>query len=120
MSNNNVHWVLALDINDGRSDDFKALMTEMVDATKADEPDALIYEWLISADGKHCHIYERYADSTATMIHLGNFGSKFAERFLGMVTPTGLTVYGDPSDEARAALAGLGAVHMEQIGGFAR
>lgn len=120
MSNNNVHWVLTVDINDGRSDDFKALMTEMVDATKADEPDALIYEWLISGDGKHCHIYERYTDSAATMIHLGNFGSKFAERFLGMVTPTGLTVYGDPSDEARAALAGLGAVHMEQLGGFAR
>ena len=40
----NIHWILELDINDGKSDDFKALMTEMVDATQADEPDALIYE----------------------------------------------------------------------------
>lgn len=120
MSNNNVHWILELDINDGKSDDFKALMAEMVDATQANEPGAMNYEWFISGDGKHCHIYERYSDSAATMVHLGNFGAKFAERFLGMVSPTGLTVYGDPSAEARAALAGLGAVHMEQIGGFAR
>ena len=120
MTNNNVHWVLAANINDGKSDIFKALMTEMVDATKADEPGAMNYEWFISDDAKQCHIYERYTDSAATMTHLGNFGAKFAERFLGMVSPTRLTVYGDPSAEARAALAGLGAVHMEQIGGFAR
>ncbi len=120
MINNNVSWILELDINDGKSDDFKALMAEMVTATKANEPDALNYEWFISGDDKHCHIYERYSDSAATMTHLGNFGAKFAERFLGMVAPTRLTVYGDPSSEARVALAGLGAVHMELLGGFAR
>lgn len=120
MSNNNIHWIITVDINDGQSDAFKALMTEMVDATKADEPDALNYEWHISGDGKQCHIYERYTDSAATMVHLGNFGTKFAERFLAAVTPTQLTVYGDPDAETRAALAGLGAVHLEKIGGFAR
>jgi quinol monooxygenase YgiN len=120
MTNNHVSWILEIDINDSKIDDFKALMAEMVSATQADEPDALNYEWFISDDAKHCHIYERYSDSTATMTHLGNFGAKFAERFLGMVAPTRLTVYGDPSAEARAALAGLGAVHMELLGGFAQ
>ncbi len=120
MSNNNVHWLLAVDINDGKGDDFTALMAEMVKATQADEPNAMIYEWLISGDGKQCHIYERYTDSAATMVHLGNFGSKFAERFLSLCAPTGLTVYGDPDAQVREALAGMGAVHMEQLGGFAR
>jgi len=31
---NNIHWILELDINDGKSDNFKTLMTEMVDATQ--------------------------------------------------------------------------------------
>jgi hypothetical protein len=51
---------------------------------------------------------------------LGSFGQNFAERFLAAVAPTRLVVYGDPNDEVRAALSAFGAVHMAQIGGFAR
>ena len=54
------------------------------------------------------------------MGHLGNFGAKFAERFLGCVDPTRLMVYGDPSAMVRAALEGFGAAHMTQFAGFAR
>ncbi len=116
----NVHWLLDLNIKDGKLDDFKAVMNEMIEATRANEPGTLIYEWFISEDGKSCHIYERYVDSAATMIHLGSFGEKFAERFLAALEPTRFMVYGNPNDEVRAALEGFGAVHMSQIGGFAR
>ncbi len=115
-----VHWLLALDIKEGEFDNFKALVTEMVDATKANEPGALIYEWFVSDDEKTCHIYERYADSAATMVHLAAFGQNFAERFMGVLEPVQLVVYGNPNDEVRAALAGFGAVHMSQFAGFAR
>ncbi len=116
----NVHWLLDLNIKDGKLDDFKAVMNEMIEATRANEPGTLNYEWFISEDGKSCHIYERYVDSAATMIHLGSFGEKFAERFLAALEPTRFMVYGNPNDEVRAALVGFGAVHMSQIGGFAR
>ncbi len=116
----NVHWLLELNIKDGKLDDFKAVMNEMIEATRANEPGTLNYEWFISEDGKSCHLYERYVDSAATMIHLGSFGEKFAERFLAALEPTRFMVYGNPNDEVRAALAGFGAVHMSQIGGFVR
>ena len=116
----NVHWLLELAIKEGQLDAFKALMQEMVEATQTNEPDTLNYEWFISEDGKTCHLYERYADSAATMTHLGSFGQKFAERFLAAVEPTRFVVYGNPNDEVRQALSGFGAVHMEQIGGFVR
>ena len=48
----NVHWVLELNIKDGALDDFKALMGEMVTATKTNEPDAMNYEWFISGLAK--------------------------------------------------------------------
>lgn len=95
-------------------------MKEMVTATQSNEPGAQSYEWFVRDDSKTCHIYERYADSAAVMTHLGNFGARFAERFLDAVEPTRLTVYGNPSEEARGALAGLNAAFMSPIGGFSR
>ncbi len=115
-----VSWVIELAVKDGQLDAIKALAQEMSEATQADEPGATHYEWYIDADGKNIHIFERYADSAATLIHLGNFGAKFAERFMACVEPTRFMVYGDPSAEARSALAGFGAVHMAQFTGFAR
>jgi len=115
-----VHWVIELDVKDGQLDAFKALAQEMSEATRANEPGASHYEWFVSEDGKVVHIYERYVDSAATMIHLRNFGAKFAERFLACVDPTRMMVYGDPSAEVRGAVAGFGAAHMTQFVGFAR
>ena len=117
---NAVHWVLELAVKDGQLDTFKALAREMAQATQADEPGTTHYEWFVSEDGKSVHICERYADSAATMVHLGNFGAKFAGRFLACVDPVRLTVYGNPSAEVRSALAGFGAAHMAQFAGYAR
>lgn len=118
--NKQVAWLLELSVKDGELANVKALMQEMIEATKASEPDALNYEWSFSADESQCHIYERYADSVAVMTHLGNFQGMFAERFLTFLEPTRLQVYGVPSDDAVGALSGLGAVFMTFAAGFAR
>lgn len=115
-----VSWILTLEINAGREADLRTLMAEMVAATQAAEPGALDYEWHISDDGKVLHTFERYADSAATLKHLGNFGAKFAGRFMEIVRPTAFTVYGSPSTEVRTAMSGFGPVFMERIGGFSR
>ena len=114
-----VSWNLQLSVRDGQLDKARALMAEMVDATRA-EAGTLGYEWFLSADGGTCHICERYVDSDAALAHLGHFGVNFAERFLGCFEPTGLSVYGDPSAEARGALDGFGAAYLGTFGGFSR
>jgi quinol monooxygenase YgiN len=111
--------MLHLDVVDGQLDTFRALMEEMVAATRG-EAGALVYEWFLSEDGRVCHLYERYADPAATMEHLGNFGANFAERFFACVQPAAFHVYGEPGDEVRAALEGFGAVFLGTFGGFAR
>lgn len=115
-----VYWILELSIKDGHLDQLKEIMEEMSTATKKDEPYALNYEWWISEDESACHIFERYEDSAAVMVHLGNFGSKFMERFMSHVDPTGFKVYGDASDEVKAALTGFGPQFLTQLGGFTR
>lgn len=114
-----VSWNLQMSVRDGHLDDARPLMTEMVTATKQ-EAGTESYEWFLSADGKTCHIVERFADSAAALAHLGNFGSTFADRFLACFEPTSISVYGKPSAEARAALDGFGAKYLESLGGFTR
>jgi quinol monooxygenase YgiN len=116
---NVVSWNLQLLVRDGHLDDARELMNEMVSAT-LEEPGSQGYEWFLSRDGKLCHINERYADSDALMVHLGNFGSKFADRFLTCFEPTSFSVYGEPSAEARAVLDGFGANYLGWLGGFDR
>lgn len=81
----------------------------MVESTLT-EPGALNYEWSMSHDESVIHWYEQCADSGAVLAHLSTFGETFAERFLAAVDPTRFVVYGDPSDQAKAALDAFGAL----------
>jgi quinol monooxygenase YgiN len=110
---------LQLAVQDGRLDEARALMSEMVEATQQ-ESGSLGYEWFLSDDGTACHVCERYANSDAALEHLGNFGENFAERFLGCFSPTALYVYGEPAEEVRGVLDGFGAVYLGPLGGFSR
>jgi quinol monooxygenase YgiN len=116
----NVYWVFEVAINPGRIEELKTLIAELVEATQKNELGALDYEWAISDDRQVCHIYERYQDSAAAMTHLESFGAHFAARFMEVVKPTRLVVYGTPSAQVKDALAGLNPVYMAPFGGFTR
>ena len=113
-----ISWILQVAVKPGKLADFKTLMGEMVESTGT-EPGAVAYEWFVTDDGSQVHIYERYADSDAALAHFGSFGENFAERFFGAVDPTGIVVYGSPSDALRDGLAALGPSYLGPLGGFA-
>jgi quinol monooxygenase YgiN len=115
-----VYWMLELEIQPGRDKDFRALMAEMVSATKSNEPGALAYEWSTSADGRMCHILERYADSAAVMTHMATFGQKFAGRFFEVFKPKRFEIHGEPDAAVRAAFAANNPAYFEPAGGFTR
>jgi quinol monooxygenase YgiN len=112
--------MLELNIKEGKGADLSALSEEMVKATQENEPGTLDYQWSTSSDGTVCHIFERYSDSDAVMVHLGTFGEKFAGRFMEIFEPTRFVVYGSPSQEVKDALAAFGATYMDPAGGFSR
>lgn len=115
-----VIWLLETTVDPKRSDEFHALMEEMVRATKDNEPGTLAYEWSVSEDGTRCHLYEHYADSAAAMTHIDTFGERFADRFMDLLTPTRLVLYGAPSPEVKRALAPMNPELMPPVGGFTR
>jgi quinol monooxygenase YgiN len=114
-----VSWVVELAVKDGALGAFSELMEEMVAGTST-EPATLAYEWYISDDRKTVHIYEKYADSDATVSHVRGFLEKWAERFTASVDVTRFVVHGDPSPEAREILDGFGSIYMGPWGGFSR
>jgi quinol monooxygenase YgiN len=115
----NVYWVIEVAIKPGRFEDFKALASTLVEVTQKNEKGTLNYDWAISDDQKSCHVYERYQDSAAVMVHLKSFGENFAERFAELGTTTRFVVYGAPSAQVKDAL-GAGVVYMTPLVGFTR
>lgn len=114
-----VSWNLRLRLNAGQGDAMRVLMDEMIAATR-EESGCLGYEWFIDEAAGVVHINEAYADSAAVMVHLGNFGAKFAERFMGVFSPEGFTVFGPASAEVKSALAAFGPAYMATLDGFRR
>jgi hypothetical protein len=73
----------------------------------------------MSTDGGLCHIYERYADSAAVMIHLTTFGERYAARFEQALEPLRTVVDGSPTGHVKEALADPNPVYMEPAAGLA-
>lgn len=115
-----VFWLLELKVKPGRMVDVEPLMVDMVEATRAEEPGALHYQWFVDRTSRTVHVHERYADSDAVMLHLKHFNERFVERFLASLEPTRLVVYGEPNASACDALCGFGAVFHQPAGGFVR
>lgn len=116
-SGDDIHWVLGLTIQEGKEGDLEPLMNEMVEATRGEEG-ALSYEWL--RNGSSVHLYERYENSEAALVHMNGFVENFAERFLNVFEVERFDVYGPASDDVRAVAADLNPAHFDLIGGFAR
>ena len=114
-----ISWLLELAVNPGQLESLKALISEMVESSEA-ELGTVSYEWFISEDERLVYNCDRYVDSRAVTTHLATFGEKFAPRFLAAVSPTRLTVFGNPNAEVREALAGFGPTYLECLDGFRR
>jgi quinol monooxygenase YgiN len=115
----NLYWVIEVAIKPGRFEEFKALVSTMVEVTQENEVGTLNYEWAISDDQKSCHVYERYRDSAAVMVHLKSFGEHFAAPLAALGTITRFVVYGAPSAQVKDAL-GANVAHMAPLAGFSR
>ena len=106
-------------VKPGQVDELRTLMSELVDSAQT-EPGTLGYEWSLSDDQTVAHIDERYADSTATLNHLGRFRESALPRFLAAVEPRRLVVYGTPSEKVKEALEAINPVYMSAFEGFMR
>ena len=114
-----ISWHVELQVKPGQMDAFRALTTEMVEATKC-EHGTLVYERFIGEDNRSVHVFERYIDSAAAVAHLLTFKRMYDKRFAGMVDRRRFTVFGTPTSELRQILDPLGATYFAPLAGFSR
>lgn len=116
---NELFWVFTLNIKRGKFAEFKHLVSDIVAAT-LNEPGTLAYQYAVSDDQRTVHIYERYQNSEAFVVHVEQTFAGYAERFLSLVCVESLVVYGAPNAQARKALDTFNASYMTLFDGFSR
>ncbi|MHA3061676.1 putative quinol monooxygenase [Acinetobacter sp. ANC 4636] len=116
--NQYITCLFSLSIKPEEMDAFKALIAQIVAATK-EEPNTLIYEYSINEEGNIVHICERY-NIDGVVGHIDDTFGPFGARFLEFATVNSLTVYGMPTAEIRKRLDAFGAVYMTPFDGFSR
>lgn len=114
-----IYWVCVFAVEPERFADFKAVVSPLVEATRA-EAGSMAYEYNVSADQSSIHILEHYRDSEAVVTHVTQTFSRFAEAFGALARVQSFIVYGVPSPEARAILDGFGAVYLTPFDGFTK
>ena len=108
-----------LSIKEGKLEDFKSIVNNMVGITELNEPNTLVYEYHINEDGTECHLLETFKDSDAFMVHLGNVGHLFDTLFES-ATMARAKIYGSPSAELQQVLDPLGVEYFEFLNGIER
>jgi quinol monooxygenase YgiN len=120
MGAQTVHFVVDLNIHEGKLAAFDETAKAMIAGTKK-EPGALGYEWYVSRDGKSCRLLETYANADAALAHcLGPVVQELVPKLLESASVAAFEVYGDPGPQAVAMLAGFGAAMFEFRQGLAR
>jgi quinol monooxygenase YgiN len=115
---NQIYTLYHATIDPAKFETFKALAEQIVEAT-SNEPDALTYEYVVSADHTVVHIIERYR-TRGLLPHLDETFTPFAERFLGLATIDKAYVYGETTPEIRVRLDAFGAEYLTPFAGFSR
>ena len=115
-----VAWLIACDCQPSDADAIARLAAEMSDYFSAHEPNTTHFEWSVNAGRSQVHVHERYANSEQALAHMAAFGERFGSRFMALLKPVSVTVYGNPSPALRAGLEAMSPTHMASIAGFSR
>jgi quinol monooxygenase YgiN len=120
MSTSRIRLLVDIDIHDRKFSDFEAIALQMV-AVSEKEPGTLCYNFLLSADRKHCRLVEGYTDVSAITAHFkGPAVQQFVPQLLKVASPVLMEIYGDPGPEVTAMAAAFNAVILTGWHGFDR
>jgi len=118
MNNAEVSWVFEVNVHPESLAEFATMVIEVSAADQQAEPGSLELGCFIN--GLNVHFYEKFQDSAAAAFHLQRFVDNYAARLFSLCTPVSVTVYGNPSEEVRAALAGFSPQYLSTLGGYTR
>ena len=113
----NIGWIVEGKIREGKRDEFKAVMEEIVAATSPEEG-TLNYQYYVSDEGDVL-VYERFRDVEAAHAHVTTW-DKYADRWAAAAEPTRMVHLGNLPQDLRDRHAALAPKLLRPFGGFAR
>ena len=84
-------------IRDGRLDELKEAVTELVEFVRSNEPRPIAYEVYLDQTGSRMTVVQVHPDSASMEYHMTVAGPAFAG-FAELVTLSTMDVYGTPSE----------------------
>ena len=115
-----VSWIIEASVKPESLESISSLMNEMSEDFLANEPNTLNFEWSIDSTSTLLHLHERYGNSDTAINHMKTFGAKYGERFMSLISPQRVVVYGHPSESLSNDLQALSPVRLSHLGGFTR
>ena len=115
-----VSWIIEASVKPENLDSILSLMNEMSHDFMENERETLNFEWSIDSTQTLLHLHERYEDSATALGHVKSFRSKYGERFISLISPLRVFVYGHPSEPLSNELQPLSPVVLCYLGGFTR
>ena len=85
-------------IRDGRLDELKEAVAELVEFVRSNEPRPIAYEVYLDEAGSRMTVVQVHPDSASMEYHMTVAGPAFAG-FAELITLSTLDVYGKPSEE---------------------
>jgi len=115
-----VSWIIEASVKPENLDAISSLMHEMSNDFMSNERQTLNFEWSIDSTQTLLHLHERYKDSATALGHFKSVRSKYGERFVSLISPFRVVVYGYPSESLSKELQTLRPIVLNCLGGFTR
>jgi len=119
MADTSFYLLVHQTIAPGGLEEFKECCRLGSTNAEATEPGTIGYQFFINEEGTESYLVEKYADSQSFLKHIAAV-QPILERAMKVSTLTKAVVLGNPSPEAREALAMLGATYFPECIGFCR
>lgn len=115
-----VGWLIICECQPSDFEDVMSLAATMTEFVSVNEPETTHFEWSCSPDHLSVHLYERYSNSTQALAHMTAFAEQFGAKFMSLLKPTSVIVYGFPTAELKSQLEALSPQFTECFAGFHR
>jgi quinol monooxygenase YgiN len=114
------------DIRDGKFEELKTAMNELVEFVETNEPQLIAYNVYFNEDRTRMTVLHIHSDSASLEFHF-NVAGRLFPRFAEFIRLVAIDIYGKPSDDLmeqlnkKAEMLGSGAVLVHDLhAGFAR
>lgn len=117
--NNNIHIRAEVTIEEGKKEEYKKLIQDIIRAVEANEPGTINYQFYFDKSETECIIWETYANSEALLAHINGVASQtILPKIHGVSKIIRLDVYGNPTEELQKVLSGTQTFNL--FAGFSR